>query len=161
MNKKEKERIKKVVDRVWKQAKEFLAEGKESVPKPVDMLADSIIISVSSDLNLRVTPYFLHTIMEASEAILDILEDTDAKDVWEFREICKDIELEPDVYTSDLTLWLNEDENNVNYLTDAIREFGIDDGFQALSQAQAMWKYNIYSVLLNNILKSEVMKNEN
>lgn len=153
MNKKEKERIKKILNRVLKQAKEFLAEGKESVPKPVDMLADSIIVGISSELNIRVSPNFLHTITEAVEVILDILDITDAKDISEFRDECKDIELEPDVYTSDLTAWLNEDENNVNYLTDAIKEFGITDGFQAISQAQAMWKYDIYLVLLESVIK--------
>jgi len=46
-------------------------------------------------------------------------------------------EIEPDVYTSDLTEWLHARNDHVYYLTEALEEFNPRDGFQALSMAQA------------------------
>lgn len=46
-------------------------------------------------------------------------------------------ELEPDVYTSDLTEWLHARNDHVYYLTEALEEYDLHDGFQALSVAQA------------------------
>lgn len=41
-----------------------------------------------------------------------------------------------DIYTSDLTKWLNEDNRNVYYLTQALEEFRPTDGFKLLEIAQ-------------------------
>ena len=40
-----------------------------------------------------------------------------------------------DIYTTDLTKWLNDNINNVYYLEDAIKN-GAEDGFNALQVAQ-------------------------
>ena len=45
-------------------------------------------------------------------------------------------EIESDIYTSDLTAWLNARNDHTYYLTRALEEFGIEDGFGALSIAQ-------------------------
>ena len=47
-------------------------------------------------------------------------------------------EIEPDVYTSDLTAWLHSHNGRVYYLTEALEEFDSKDGFQALSIAQQL-----------------------
>lgn len=40
------------------------------------------------------------------------------------------------VYTSDLTAWLNENNYNVYYLTEALEDGDCDDGFKLLMRAQ-------------------------
>ena len=52
-------------------------------------------------------------------------------------------EMESDVYTSDLTEWLNSSNNRVYYLSDALSEYGVNDGFQALSLAQLQEKREV------------------
>lgn len=47
-------------------------------------------------------------------------------------------EIEPDIYTHDLTAWLHESPSHVAYITEVLEEFGGDfrDGFQLLAMAQ-------------------------
>lgn len=61
-------------------------------------------------------------------------------------------EIEPDVYTSDLTAWLNSSNNRVYYLTQALEELEIKDGFQALAAAQQLEKQEIATAVLNYII---------
>lgn len=59
-------------------------------------------------------------------------------------------EIEPDVYTSDLTEWLGKSNNNVYYLND-VMESGAEDGFQLLACAQAAAKRDVGEVILSYI----------
>ena len=43
---------------------------------------------------------------------------------------------ETEIYTCNLTKWLNDNINNVYYLTESLEEFGEGDGFKLLSMAQ-------------------------
>ena len=61
------------------------------------------------------------------------------------------MEIEPDVYTSNLTKWFNNHNGNVYYLTEALEEYGCKDGFQALSMAQAIHKQEVASAVLSGI----------
>jgi hypothetical protein len=45
-------------------------------------------------------------------------------------------EIEPDVYTSDLTAWLHSRAGHVEYLSQALTDYEPKDGFQALQIAQ-------------------------
>lgn len=146
MNKQEKEKIKEIITRVEKQAEAYLSENKY-----FDEVADRIIINVSCELNLKVSKTFLRTISEIAEAMRDILEDEKIKDIEEFKELCQEIETEADIYTEDLIEWLHEDNENINYLTDAITEFNITDGFNALATAQALYKQEILACLIEQI----------
>ena len=56
-----------------------------------------------------------------------------------------------DIYTSNLTSWLNEDNNNVYYLTEVLEEMQITDGFQALSMAQSRFFEEIGIALIGGI----------
>lgn len=62
-------------------------------------------------------------------------------------------EIEPDVYTSDLTKWLHDHNENVYYLTEAMEESGgdIKDGFQLLTIAQGKYIQEISSALIAGI----------
>lgn len=66
-----------------------------------------------------------------------ILKDADEEaDVDELREMLHE-QLEPSVYTSDLTEWLNSSPYRVYYLDEAKNTYGADmDAFQLLSCAQ-------------------------
>jgi len=63
------------------------------------------------------------------------------------------IESESDIYTSDLTSWLNDDNRNVYYLTEALEEFQPKDGFEVLMIAQHKYIQEIGWDLLGGIIK--------
>lgn len=75
--------------------------------------------------------------------VLDAISDSDATSADEARDAVDDIE--PDVYTFDLTGWLHEHNGHTYFLGEAISEFGSDlqDGFSALAMAQ---QYHIREV---------------
>lgn len=65
-----------------------------------------------------------------------------------------------DVYTSDLTAWLNSHNSNVYYLTRAQEEYGAQtDGFKLLMSAQYMAIDEIYEEVVS-YLKAEAGKEE-
>jgi len=64
-------------------------------------------------------------------------ENCEDKSIDELQDIMSEaIDVEVDVYTSNLTEWLNRSNNNVYYLSQALEEFAEKDGFKALAQAQ-------------------------
>ena len=60
-------------------------------------------------------------------------------------------EIEADIYTSDLTAWLNSRNDRVYYLTKALEEYEIKDGFQALQAAQIIEKEEVYWSVLESL----------
>ncbi len=60
---------------------------------------------------------------------------------------------EIDCYTPDLTSWLNSRCDRVYYLTQAIKERGATDGFQALTLAQFEEIWEVFQSVLNSIQK--------
>jgi len=52
-----------------------------------------------------------------------------------------------DIYTSELTAWLNSRNDRVFYLTEALEEYEMKDGFQALSFAQEIEKKEVYNTV--------------
>lgn len=60
-------------------------------------------------------------------------------------------ELEGDAYTSSLTAWLDKHNAHVYYLSEALSEYGANDGFQALSLAQMLAKRELYNAVLEAI----------
>jgi hypothetical protein len=51
--------------------------------------------------------------------------------------------IESDIYTSNLTAWLNESNHHVYYLTEALQEYNFKDGFALLGQAQILAKQEV------------------
>ena len=74
--------------------------------------------------------------------VIDLIEQNDFKDYDELSEKINDdcisewTDSETDIYTSNLTEWLNSSNENVYYLTDALQDCGEKDGFKALQLAQ-------------------------
>jgi len=60
-------------------------------------------------------------------------------------------EIEADIYTSDLTKWLHSRNDRVCYLTEALEEYEIKDGFQALYLAQLCERGEVYDSVLNSL----------
>lgn len=73
------------------------------------------------------------SVYEFTQAALDCIAEANTDDRDEAFDHLQ--EIEPDVYTSQLTEWLNRSNNNAYYLTEAI-ENGAKDGFDALAWAQ-------------------------
>ncbi len=84
------------------------------------------------------------------DALILITEYPDASED-ELREAIYDIE--PDVYTSDLTNWLGDHNENMYYLDQVLQEYQPTDGFQALSMAQAMHRQEVASIVLDELMK--------
>ena len=61
-------------------------------------------------------------------------------------------QIEPDVYTSDLTAWLHSRCDRVYYIEEAIQN-GATDGFQVLAIAQQVEKHEVANEVLNGIRK--------
>ena len=58
-------------------------------------------------------------------------------------------ELEPDIYTHDLTKWLHSNVTRVEYLTEALQEYPIDDGYRLLAVAQGKERIEVFDALVN------------
>lgn len=78
----------------------------------------------------------------------DLMEADEDSDGDDLREML--FEIEPDVYTSDLTAWLNARNDHVQYINRVKEEFGegLDDGFQLLSAAQGFYIRDIGEALI-------------
>ncbi len=57
-------------------------------------------------------------------------------------------EQEPDVYTSQLTEWLNDSNNHVYYLTEVLEEYEPKDGFALLTMAQGRAMEQAYQAVV-------------
>jgi hypothetical protein len=60
-------------------------------------------------------------------------------------------EIEADSYTSELTKWLHSRNDRVYYLTEALEEYEIKDGFQALQEAQLREREEVYHSVLSSL----------
>lgn len=60
-------------------------------------------------------------------------------------------EIEPDIYTNRLTEWLHSRNDNVFYLTQALEEMEIKDGFALLSYAQGIYIREIADALIDGL----------
>ena len=60
-------------------------------------------------------------------------------------------EIEADSYTSELTKWLHSRNDRVYYLTEALEEYEIKDGFQALQEAQLRERKEVFYSVLNSL----------
>jgi len=100
---------------------------------------------------------------ESYKAIRDIIssiaeldEGTEWKTASEVIEALRDNNsIEADCYTSDLTGWLHSNNGYVEYLTQAISEYGCTDGFQALTMAQQIWLEEVAQAVADALENAE------
>lgn len=73
------------------------------------------------------------------EEVCDTLADAEDAD---------EVQLEPDIYTNDLTAWLHSRADRVGYITEALEEgLGFKDGFQLLAYAQLREKEEVLAAM--------------
>ncbi len=86
---------------------------------------------------------------ETIRNILATFLDNSIEDVEMARESL--YEIEPYIYTHDLTAWLHDRVDNVHYLTEVLEEIQPKDGFQTLAMAHQEFIIDIGTHLLNAI----------
>jgi len=96
-------------------------------------------------------------------SVVDLLGYEDFDDFDELSEKINEklfewVDCEVSVYTSDLTEWLNSNNNNVYYMTEVSEEYGETDGFKILAQAQYKAIEEVYNNALNCLI--EELKNQ-
>jgi hypothetical protein len=92
-------------------------------------------------------------IYDALSRLSEIDDDSEDETVKDLDRLFDAIyEMEPDVYTSNLTAWLNKRADHVYYLTEALEQMDIKDGFQALSAAQKIQMDEIGSALVQELI---------
>lgn len=89
------------------------------------------LVNVLSEVKLS-----LDSVMMFAYQSLNTIIDSNAKSEEQAHEAID--AMEPDVYTGRLTAWLAENAYHVYYLTDAIKDYSAEDGFQALAIAQQL-----------------------
>lgn len=62
-------------------------------------------------------------------------------------------EQEPDIYTSQLTEWLNESNEHVYYLTEVLEEYEPKDGFALLTMAQGKAMEEAYQAVVEALIE--------
>ncbi len=100
-----------------------------------DMMRDELQMDEDSRYD------FIHTALE--NVVNNGDDETDADTLRDM--VPEWADSDTDVYTSDLTEWLNRSNYNVYYLDDALKEYQPDDGFKALQMAQYAAREEVYS----------------
>lgn len=80
---------------------------------------------------------------------LEFLRDNEPKDWEDGHEFADQV----DVYTSDLTAWLNRSNKNPNYLTEAVETMGSDSGDKILMTAQYLARLEAYTAVISMLEK--------
>jgi len=90
-------------------------------------------------------------IFDKYHSILDAISQYDIETIDDLQDNRSEIvDSLVDVYTSDLTHWLDSHNSNVYYLEEAQKEYGIiEDGFKLLSMAQYKAIDEIFSEVIN------------
>ena len=115
-------------------------DGTEYICKKIDIKWQKDIIWKAHDDKLP-DDYIYEFIQEALDLFADCTGDEEEA-IYE---------IEADCYTSDLTKWLNSRNDRVYYLTEALEEFEIKDGFQLLAVAQQREKQEVAQAVLQGI----------
>jgi hypothetical protein len=90
---------------------------------------------------------------KACQRIIDTIAELDAS-AFEDGEVLENLdEIEPDCYTNGLTSWLNSNNSYVYYLTEALEELEIKDGFQLLAYAQSIWLREMVEAIVSKLIE--------
>jgi hypothetical protein len=126
---------------------------------------DEEIMDKLFHLGFEIEDYSYQWLSDFFNEAYDIINEDEKLDYIDIDSIYDDIlsNLEADLYTYDLTKWLNSHASNVYYLTEVLEEYGdIKDGFKLLSLAQIRAKEEVYQIgkgLLEYLLEREIDEN--
>lgn len=113
------------------------------------------LVNIFFKNGFEIRDFYYNTGMEAIEEISYNLED--CKDLEDIKNTIENEEfnnIEADKYTHDLTTWLNENVENVGYITQAREELGdTQDGYSLLSNAQYIAKQEVCYIVKNSLLE--------
>lgn len=150
--KKVKPSISSIADQAYKDfyTKDIIREGQSEPEHRIVVQNEGLghkIISTLYDINMDTDSLY-----RFSRDCLSDLADQDPKDMDEARSLIGEMaDNDTDVYTGDLTEWLNASNYNVYYLGEAITEYQPEDGFKALALAQMKAREEIYNKVLDFI----------
>lgn len=96
----------------------------------------------------EIKDFYYNTLDTAFNDIKDFLGYNDNLEEFEIFDHC-----EADVYTYDLTKWLNEDVGNYSYCNDAIEEYDLKDMIAILQEGQKKQMEEIYQMAVNVVNK--------
>jgi hypothetical protein len=89
----------------------------------------------------------------ACQRIINTIAELDAS-AFEDSEVLENLdEIEPSIYTSDLAAWLASNNSYVDYLTEALGELEIKDGFQLLFYAQSIWLREMTDAIVSKLIE--------
>lgn len=118
---------------------------KEDVQKTVfnEEIVNKDVLNMFFEANMEVDDYHYSWLSNYMDQFADILERYPNMLMDEIQDEIRD-SIEADVYTSDLTEWLNSKNSRVYYLTQALEELDVKDGFQLLAYAQSREMEEVY-----------------
>lgn len=123
------------------------AMDRESKLYPYYQVISEVLRGIESDEDTR-----YREANNCIDWIIENYEENDTIDDIEAYEVAEVAESNIDVYTSNLTEWLNRSNYNVYYLTTALESGDVKDGFQALSLAQYYCYEEIYNSVRDTIV---------
>jgi hypothetical protein len=103
----------------------------------------SVIHAGHDDQNILPDDYRYQFIKDA----LDAIAETD--DIESAMESACD----PDVYSRELTGWLHSSVGRLEYVTEAVKSFGADTGFQILANAQYLERQEVFYQVISALKK--------
>jgi hypothetical protein len=78
----------------------------------------------------------------------------------QIRDCMEDVDIEPDIYTHDLTGWLHSNVEHVYYLTEALETWEPKDGFALLTIAQGIKIRELQCGIIAGIMKNLTKKED-
>jgi len=126
---------------------------------------DEEIMDKLFHLGFEIEDYHYQWLSDFFNEAYDIINEDEKLDYIDVDSIYDDIlsSLEADIYTYDLTKWLNSHASNIYYLSEVLEKYGwIKDGFKLLSLAQIRAKEEVYQIgkgLLEFLLEREIDEN--
>ena len=133
--------------------KEFERDGKKFTRTIIDhdyKEKESELHKACVDLTFKVsqeTNLDSDSVYDFTAAVLEAISGCNDED--EARD--KLYEIEPAIYTAELTEWLGKSNNNVYYLDQAISEYEAKDGFSALSLAQHLAIQEVGNIIISEL----------
>lgn len=121
---------------------------KEDVQKTVfnEEIVDDNVRDMFFEAGMEIDDYHFNWLDNYMKAVADEVENGQYNpDIENIYYKVRD-SIEADVYTSNLTEWLNSKNSRVYYLTEALEEIEFKDGFQLLAYAQSREIEEVYQM---------------
>lgn len=121
---------------------------KEDVQRTVfnEEIVDDNVRDMFFEAGMDIDDYHFSWLDNYMRAVADEVENTPYKPNFDDIHYKVRDSIEADVYTSNLTEWLNSKNSRVYYLTEALEEIELKDGFKLLAYAQTREIEEVYQM---------------